>query len=135
MRASSAIRLSDHSGAGIAFLHGIHGSDHHMVAFAHSDAPSFRRLSSDVGSVDEDGHGRDAHAGPWLRPGLRLVATCSARLLPLRPRPWEASPNIPPDIDYVPVDCDWKSGDHPPEDSFYVWGPNPPEDFTHNYEA
>ena len=28
------LRLSDRSGDGIAFLHGIHGSDHHMIAFA-----------------------------------------------------------------------------------------------------
>ena len=38
-------------------------------------------------------------------------------------------------IDFVPADCDWKSGDHAPEDSFYVWGPNPPDYFTHNAEA
>jgi len=35
----------------------------------------------------------------------------------------------------VPSDHDWASGDHPPEDSFYVWGPQVPEDFVHNYEA
>ncbi len=38
-------------------------------------------------------------------------------------------------IDYVPADCDWKSGDHPPEHTFYVWGPNPPDYFTYNAEA
>ena len=38
-------------------------------------------------------------------------------------------------IDFVPVDCDWQSGDHAPEDSFYVWGPTPPDYFTHNAEA
>ena len=37
------MRLSDHSGDNIAFLHGIHGSDHHMVALARSPARLRRR--------------------------------------------------------------------------------------------
>ncbi len=32
------LRLSDRSGDAIAFLHGIHGSDHHQIAFAKSTA-------------------------------------------------------------------------------------------------
>jgi hypothetical protein len=39
------------------------------------------------------------------------------------------------DVDYIPADHDWKSGDHPPEDSFYVWGPTPPADFAFNHEV
>src|SRR6202167_6770552 len=33
------LRVSDHSGDNIAFLHGIHGSDRHMFALQPSDAP------------------------------------------------------------------------------------------------
>src|SRR5262245_58146552 len=33
------MRLSDRSGDMIAFMHGIHGSDHHMIAFVKSDGP------------------------------------------------------------------------------------------------
>ena len=51
------VRLSDHSGDGIAFLHGIHGSDHHMIAFARSSAPGHHHFSWDVGTVDEIGEG------------------------------------------------------------------------------
>ena len=51
------LRLSDHSGDGIAFMHGVHGSDHHMVAFARSNAPGLHHLSWDVGSVDAIGQG------------------------------------------------------------------------------
>ena len=51
------MRLSDHSGDNIAFMHGIHGSDHHMIAFARSDAPGHHHFSWDVGSVDEIGAG------------------------------------------------------------------------------
>ena len=51
------LRLSDRSGDGIAFLHGIHGSDHHMIAFVTSSAPGLHHLSWDVGSVDDIGRG------------------------------------------------------------------------------
>ena len=37
--------------------------------------------------------------------------------------PWGSYAEFSFDIDYIPVDHDWQSGDHPPEDSFYVWGP------------
>ena len=40
--------------------------------------------------------------------------------------PWGSYSEYSSDVDYIPVDHDWKSGDHPPEDSFYVWGPTPP---------
>jgi catechol 2,3-dioxygenase len=33
------MRLSDRSGDLIAFMHGIHGSDHHMIAFVKSEGP------------------------------------------------------------------------------------------------
>jgi catechol 2,3-dioxygenase len=49
--------------------------------------------------------------------------------------PWGSYSEYSADIDYVPVDCDWPSGDHAPEDSFYAWGPDVPEDFVHNHEA
>ncbi len=51
------LRLSDHSGDGIAFMHGMHGSDHHMIALGKSNAPGLHHLSWDVGSVDEIGLG------------------------------------------------------------------------------
>ena len=47
------MRLSDRSGDLIAFMHGIHGSDHHMMAFAKSDAPGHHHFSWDVGSVQD----------------------------------------------------------------------------------
>ena len=49
--------------------------------------------------------------------------------------PWGSHCEYSSDIDYIPANCDWKGGDHAPEDSFYVWGPEPPADFVHNYEA
>ena len=130
------LRLSDHSGDLIAFLHGIHGSDHHMIAFARSDAPGHHHFSWDVGSVDEIGAGAmhmlgKGHSKGW---GLGRHVLGSNYFHYVRD-PWGSYSEYSADIDYVPVDFDWKAGDHPPEDSFYAWGPNPPEDFVHNYEA
>src|SRR5262249_40864598 len=45
------LRLSDRCGDDIAFMHGIHGSDHHLVAFARSNAPGLHHCSWDVRSV------------------------------------------------------------------------------------
>jgi catechol 2,3-dioxygenase-like lactoylglutathione lyase family enzyme len=130
------LRLSDHSGDGIAFLHGIHGSDHHMIAFARSNAPGHHHFSWDVGSVDEIGAGAmhmlgKGHSKGW---GLGRHVLGSNYFHYVRD-PWGSYSEYSADIDYVPADFDWKAGDHPPEDSFYAWGPNPPQDFVHNYEA
>ncbi|MBV9288541.1 MAG: VOC family protein [Hyphomicrobiales bacterium] len=130
------MRLSDHSGEGIAFLHGIHGSDHHMVAFAKSNAPGFHHLSWDVGSVDEIGAGAMHMLGKGYDRGWGLGRhVLGSNYFHYVRDPWGSYAEYSAGIDYVPADCDWKSGDHPPEDSFYVWGPNPPEDFVRNYEA
>ncbi|HXZ18273.1 MAG TPA: VOC family protein [Roseiarcus sp.] len=130
------LRLSDHSGEGIAFLHGIHGSDHHMIAFAHSNAPGFHHLSWDVGSIDEIGHGAMHMLGQGYAKGWGLGRhVLGSNYFHYVQDPWGSFSEYSAGIDYVPADADWAGGDHPPEDSFYVWGPNPPEDFTFNYEA
>jgi hypothetical protein len=49
--------------------------------------------------------------------------------------PWGSYYEDSSDIDYIPVDCDWKPDDHPPEDSIYPWGPEPPKNFATSYEA
>src|SRR5439155_983008 len=51
------LRLSDHSGDLIAFLHGAHASDHHMLAFAKSDGPGLHHSSWDVATLDDVGIG------------------------------------------------------------------------------
>ena len=43
------LRLSDRSADIIAFLHGPHASDHHLVAFAKSSGPGYHHSSWDVG--------------------------------------------------------------------------------------
>ena len=130
------LRLSDHSGDNIAFLHGIHGSDHHMIAFAHSDAPGHHHFSWDVGSVDEIGIGamhmfESGFVEGW---GLGRHVLGSNYFHYIRD-PWNSYCEYSAGIDYVPANSVWPTGDFPPEDSFYAWGPNVPDDFARNYEA
>ncbi|MBN9084660.1 MAG: metapyrocatechase [Rhizobiales bacterium 62-17] len=130
------LRLSDRSGEGIAFMHGIHGSDHHLVAFAKSNAPGHHHFSWDVGSIMDVGLGamlmlEKGYDRGW---GLGRHVLGSNYFHYIRD-PWGSYSEYSADIDFVPVDHDWQAGDHPPEDSLYVWGPNLPEDFIHNYEA
>ncbi|HEX4410609.1 MAG TPA: VOC family protein [Xanthobacteraceae bacterium] len=130
------LRLSDQSGDNIAFLHGIHGSDHHMIAFARSGAPGHHHFSWDVGSVNEIGNGAMHMLDKGFAKGWGLGRhVLGSNYFHYVQDPWGSFSEYSADIDYVPVTTDWASGDHPPEDSFYAWGPNVPDDFVHNYEA
>ena len=130
------LRLSDRAGDGVAFLHGIHGSDHHMVAFAKSNGPGLHHLSWDVGSVHEVGLGAMQMADRGFSRGWGLGRhVLGSNYFHYVRDPWGSYCEYSADIDYVPVDCDWPGADHPGHDSFYLWGPNPPEDFIVNYEA
>lgn len=130
------LRLSDRSGDGICFMHGIHGSDHHLLAFAKSSAPGLHHCSWDVSGINEIGLGAaqmadKGHARGW---GLGRHVLGSNYFHYVRD-PWGSYSEYSADIDYIPVDHDWAAGDYPPEDSIYLWGPQMPEDFVVNYEA
>jgi catechol 2,3-dioxygenase-like lactoylglutathione lyase family enzyme len=129
------LRLSDRSGDGIAFLHGIHGSDHHMIAFARSQGGGLHHLSWDVGSFDEVGLGAMQMADKGFAAGWGVGRhVLGSNYFHYVRDPWGSWCEYSADIDYIPVDHDWASGDHPAEDAFYVWGPTPPADFTTNHE-
>ncbi len=130
------LRLSDHSSDNVAFLHGIHGSDHHMIAFARSNAPGHHHFSWDVGSVDEIGAGAMHMLEKGYDKGWGLGRhVLGSNFFHYVRDPWGSYSEYSADIDYIPATCDWPAGDHPAEDSFYAWGPNVPEDFVNNYEA
>jgi catechol 2,3-dioxygenase len=130
------MRLSDHSGDNIAFMHGAHGSDHHMIAFARSDAPGHHHSSWDVGSIDDIGAGAMHMLEKGFDRGWGLGKhVLGSNYFHYVRDPWGSYSEYSANIDYVPSDCDWPSGDHAPEDSFYAWGPNVPEDFVVNHEA
>lgn len=129
------LRLSDRSGDGIAFLHGAHGSDHHLVAFAKSHAPGLHHTSWEVGSIDEVGYGAEQMRAAGFAHGWGLGRhVLGSNYFHYVRDPWGSWAEYSFDIDFVPHDLDWPAADHPPEDSFYVWGPAVPEDFITNHE-
>jgi catechol 2,3-dioxygenase len=129
------LRVSDFPGP-VAFVHGVHGSDHHVIAFAESTAPGFHHSAWDVGSVEEVGLGAAqmeavGHTRGW---GFGRHALGSNYFHYVRD-PWGSYAEYSFDIDYVPVDVNWETGYPDPENSFYLWGPPPPDDFVTNYEV
>ena len=130
------LRLSDHSGEIIAFLHAPHGSDHHVLAFAKSDRPGLHHTSWAVGNVEEVGLGSEqmrtkGYADGW---GVGRHVLGSNYFYYVRD-PWKGWCEYSFDIDYIPADIEWPAADHPPEDSIYVWGPPMHPEFINNYET
>jgi len=130
------LRLSDRSGDVIAFLHGAHASDHHMLAFAKSDGPGLHHSSWDVASVDEVGLGMQqmadrGHEHGW-GVGRHVIGSNYFRYVR---DPWGSFAEYSFGIDFIPEDVEWPSGDYAPEDSFYVWGPPVPDYFIVNHES
>ncbi|HVO88299.1 MAG TPA: VOC family protein [Casimicrobiaceae bacterium] len=130
------MRLSDGSADIIAFMHGAHGSDHHLVAFAKSDRPGLHHTSWDVGSLDEVGCGAEqmraqGFADGW---GVGRHVIGSNYFYYVRD-PWKSWAEYSFDIDYIPAEVDWSPADHPIEDSVYVWGPPMHPEFITNFEA
>ena len=130
------LRLSDESGGVIAFMHGIHGSDHHMVAFAKSEAPGLHHCSWDVPSIQDIGLGAMTMADSGYSKGWGLGRhVLGSNYFHYVRDPWGSYSEYSCDIDYIPVEMDWNGQSHPIENSFYLWGPEPPKDFAFNHEA
>jgi catechol 2,3-dioxygenase-like lactoylglutathione lyase family enzyme len=130
------LRLSDKSRDVIAFLHSAHGSDHHLVAFAKSEAPGLHHTSWDVGSVDELGSGAEQMRMQGYSKGWGIGRhVIGSNYFYYAQDPWGSFAEYSFDIEFIPASLDWQPSDHPAEDSFYVWGPLPPDDFSTNYEA
>jgi len=130
------LRLSDRAGSDIAFMHGIHGSAHHLIAFARSEAPGLHHCCWDVRSLNEIGLGamQMAHRGYTQGWGLGRHVLGSNYFHYVRD-PYGSYSEYSCDMDYIPATAEWRAGDHAAEDAFYVWGPKPPADWTHNHEA
>lgn len=130
------LRLSDRSEDIVAFMHGPHGSDHHLIALAKSNGPGLHHMSWDVGSIDEVGLGMEQMltAGYTRGWGVGRHVLGSNYFYYVRD-PWGSHCEYSYDIDYVPGDFEWKAANSHPEDSFYVWGPAVPADFVTNFEV
>ena len=130
------LRVSDRSLDVIAFMHTPHGSDHHLVAFAKSNAPGLHHSSWDVGSLEDVGRGSEQMRKHGYSKGWGVGRhVLGSNYFYYVQDPWGSFAEYSFDIDYVPAGFDWPAADHPPEDSLYVWGPALPEDFIRNYEA
>jgi catechol 2,3-dioxygenase len=129
------LRLSDRSDL-VAFLHGIHGSDQHILAFAQSTAPGMHHCSWDMSSIDDIGLGAMSMAGKGHVKGWGLGRhVLGSNYFHYVQDPWGSFAEYSCDIDYIPAARPWNAKYHEPEDSFYLWGPEPPTDFTINREA
>ena len=130
------LQLSDRSGDIVAFMHGIHGSDHHLLAFAKSEAPGMHHCSWDVGSIDDIGLGAMTMADKGFVKGWGLGRhVLGSNFFHYVRDPWGSYSEYSCDIDYIPAEQNWEAGDHAPDNSFYLWGPNVPADFAINYEV
>jgi catechol 2,3-dioxygenase-like lactoylglutathione lyase family enzyme len=129
------LRLSDQSGPFVAFLHGPHGSDHHMLALVKSDRRGMHHISWDVGSFQEVGLGMAQMTRGGFDKGWGVGRhVLGANYFYYCRDPWGSYSEYSADMDYIPHDHEWQSGNHPPEDSMFLWGPNPPEEFIQNFE-
>lgn len=132
------MRLSDRTGDIIAFMHGIHGSDHHLIAFVNSGGrpAGLHHLSWDIGSINAIGLGAMHMADRGYTKGWGLGRhVLGSNYFHYMQDPWGTWCEYSADIDYIPLDRDWDAKDHPEEDGIYVWGPELPADFLHNYDA
>ena len=130
------LRLADRTADAIAFLYAIHGSDHHMVAFAKSDRPGLHHTSWEVPSIDEVGLGamRMADQGYRRSWGTGRHVLGSNYFHYIRD-PWGSWCEYTCGIDFIPACTPWTAGDHPLEDGLYLWGPDLPPDFVLNFEG
>jgi len=129
------LRLADRSGDVIAFMYGPHASDHHMVAFAKSEAPGLHHSSWDVGHFDDVGLGAELMKAKGYVNGWGVGRhVLGSNYFYYVQDPWGSWAEYSYDIDFVPEDVEWPAADHPAEDSFYIWGPSVPDDFVVNRE-
>jgi catechol 2,3-dioxygenase-like lactoylglutathione lyase family enzyme len=135
-RDALGMRLSDRSGEIIAFMHGAHASDHHLLAFAKSSGPGLHHTSWVVRGVDEIGLGMEqmrvaGYPNGW-GVGRHVIGS---NYFYYSQDPWGGFTEYSYDIDFIGAETDWPHADHPADDSFYLWGPPPPADFVVNREA
>lgn len=129
------LRLSDKSEPAVAFLHGPHGSDHHLLALVLSDRRGMHHNSWDVASVTEVGLGGTAMARAGFNRGWGMGQhVLGANYFYYVRDPWGSYSEYSADIDYIPHDIEWPSANHAPEDSLFLWGPDPDPEFIQNFE-
>ena len=88
-----------------------------MIAFVKADGPGLHHLSWDVPSINDIGLGAMQMADKGFTAGWGLGRhVLGSNYFHYVRDPWGSYAEYSSDVDYIPVDHDWKSGDHPPED-------------------
>lgn len=130
------LRLSDRCGSTLAFLHGPHGSGHHLLALVKSDGPGLHHYSFEMGTIDAIGiraasMAERGYAAGW---GMGRHVLGSNFFHYVRD-PWGSHAELTTGLDFIAEDTDWIAHDHPAQDAFYLWGPPPPPGFIDNPET
>lgn len=134
--AALGLRLSDKSQDLIAFTHAPHGCDHHLVAFAQSNARGWHHCAWDVSDVNQVGEGASQMAAAGYRKGWGTGRhVLGSNYFHYVQDPWGSFSEYSADIDFVSAGHEWPAGDFPPEDSLYLWGPDVPENFIRNSDG
>lgn len=129
------LRLSDHSGEGVAFIHAPHGGDHHLLGFAHSSGPALHHLSWDVPTCEEVGRGYMQMQAAGYTQGWGVGRhVLGSNYFYYAQDPWGSFCEYSATIDFIPASVDWVAQDHDPEDGLYLWGPPLPAEFLLNSE-
>ncbi len=130
------LKLSDRAQDLIAFTHGRYGSDHHMLAFAKSEAKGWHHSSWDVESLEDVGRGAGQMAAAgWSKGWGTGRHVLGSNYFHYVQDPWGSFAEYSADIDYVPAGHNWAGDNWPPEDSLYLWGPDVPEIFLTHTEV
>jgi catechol 2,3-dioxygenase-like lactoylglutathione lyase family enzyme len=129
------LHLSDRSGGIVAFMHGRHGSDHHLVAFVQDASKGWHHSAWDVPGIDDIGWGSEQMREAGYREGWGISQhTLGSNYFYYVRDPWGSFWEYSAHIDYVSAGTSWASGDYPPEDALYMWGPEMPAYFIENSE-
>lgn len=130
------LKLSDRAQDLIAFMHARHGSDHHMLAVAKSEAKGWHHSAWDVEGLEEVGRGAEQMgAAGWSKGWGTGRHVLGSNYFHYIQDPWGSFVEYSADIDYVPAGHVWAGDNWQPEDSLYLWGPQVPEIFLANTEA
>lgn len=129
------LRLSDEVGGRVAFMHAVHGSDHHVLALLKAEGPGLHHCSWDVGSFHNVGMGAMHMADCGFRAGWGLGRfVLGSNYFHYVRDPWGSYSEYVSHIDYIPTGQDWQGQSHDPRRAFYLWGPEPPQDYSVNHE-
>ena len=121
-------------------MHGVHGSDHHIVAFAKSDAPGFHHCSWDVPTVNDVGLGAMHMADRGFTRGWGFGRhVLGSNYFHYIRDPWNSLVEYFWDIDVIPENADWTPMPNDPQGVgavlHAVWSHSPaPADFIVNFE-